>query len=169
MTKSGLLVPAHLAQTAAKAAPAVADDVAKVGLKAVAGKGLAKAGGKLLPGLGLGLALMDATSRVGRGDFLGAGIDVLSGAASLVPGVGTAVSLGLLGTNIARDASRMSAQPPAQATAVSPGGSGDRMEFSDGSVLPIRVVIDELVVHSKLTFNNQTLAAAMDKVMRAER
>ena len=158
-------------RTAANQAAKGVKPVASTAAKTVV-KGGTKMGGKLIPGIGLGLALMDATSRLGRGDFVGAGIDVLAGVAGLKPGLGTAAAISLMGVNLARDANRMnemSVQQSAQATAMGPTGTGDRMEFSDGSVMPIRVVIDELVVHSKLTFNNKTLADAVDVVFRPER
>lgn len=75
-------------------------------------KGVGKAIAKRLPGLGLILGLAAAGDRLMDGDFLGAGIDVLSGVTSLVPGLGTAASVGLDATNYARDRSAQSPSRP---------------------------------------------------------
>lgn len=71
-----------------------------------AGKGiksLGKIGGKVLPGIGLGIALKFARDRFKEGDNLGAGAEILSGVASLFPGLGTAASLFLDAGLVARD------------------------------------------------------------------
>lgn len=71
------------------------------------GAGAGLAGGKLLgkaiPGLGLGIGAADAYNRAKKGDWLGAGMAGASGIASLIPGPGTAVALGLDAANIGRD------------------------------------------------------------------
>jgi hypothetical protein len=67
---------------------------------------LANVGGKLmrfLPGVGLVAAGADAVRRASAGDYTGAAISAAGGAASLVPGIGTAASLGLTAANAARD------------------------------------------------------------------
>jgi len=63
----------------------------------------AKMLGKHIPGINLAFAGKDAYDRFKSGDYTGAGISALSGAAGLVPGIGTAASLGLDAANIARD------------------------------------------------------------------
>lgn len=72
----------------------VAGDAAEVGAKAI---------GKHLPGVGLVFGGADAAYRVYNGDYLGAGISLLSGIVSLEPGLGTAASIALDAANIARD------------------------------------------------------------------
>ena len=59
--------------------------------------------GKLIPGVGLALGGYDAYQRAKKGDYIGAGLSALGGVTSLVPGIGTAASLGLAGTQLARD------------------------------------------------------------------
>ena len=127
------------AQKAASTATNAAAPVAKVaqqaginaGEKAVAGAaktGALKAGGKMLgkliPGVGLAFGAKDAYDRYQQGDYLGAGIAGLGGVASLVPGIGTAGSLGLTAMNLARDYKAGQAAPDqgAQATQVPTGG-----------------------------------------------
>ena len=70
----------------------------------------AKAGGsalsKIIPGVGLAAGGYDAYQRAKRGDYLGAGISALGGVTSLVPGIGTAASLGLTAAQFARDKAR---------------------------------------------------------------
>lgn len=71
--------------------------------KAFAKAGL-KSGLKKIPLLGLGIGALFAAQRAMSGDTIGAGLELASGAASLVPGAGTAASLGVDGIIAARDA-----------------------------------------------------------------
>jgi prefoldin subunit 5 len=88
-----------------KAAAAVAADAAPV-----VGKGALaaakKIGARALPGAGLALGAYDAYNRVKQGDYTGAAIDAAGGIAGLVPGVGTAAQLGLMGVQAGRDKAR---------------------------------------------------------------
>jgi hypothetical protein len=54
---------------------------------------------KKVPIIGTLISLSYAVSRFKSGDYLGGGIDILSGIAAIVPGIGTAVSIGLDGLN----------------------------------------------------------------------
>ena len=78
------------------------------GLAKGAGKGLMKGGLKMglkkIPFLGLGAAALFAGQRALAGDFAGAGLELASGAAGTIPGLGTAASLGIDATLMARDA-----------------------------------------------------------------
>ena len=76
--------------------------VAKTATKAV-GKGAAKGFLKKIPVIGLGLGAIFAIERVSKGDWWGALMELGSGAASMVPGVGTAVSVGLDAGLVAKD------------------------------------------------------------------
>ena len=77
--------------------------VAKEGLA-----GAAKAGGKTLlkkiPGIGLVSGLAFGAGRAMSGDWKGAGLELASGIAGTIPGLGTAASLGIDGLLMARDA-----------------------------------------------------------------
>jgi hypothetical protein len=66
-------------------------------------KGVGKYLGKHLPGVGAAFSAADATHRFKQGDYGGAAISGLSGAASFVPVVGTAASMGLDAYNVERD------------------------------------------------------------------
>jgi hypothetical protein len=59
---------------------------------------------KKIPLLGLGVGALFAAQRAMKGDIIGAGLELASGAASIVPGAGTAASLGVDGVLAARDA-----------------------------------------------------------------
>ena len=72
------------------------------------GEFLAKTLFKKLPLIGAAISLMSAIGRMTKGDFAGAGIDVLSGAVSFVPYVGTAVGMGLDIYNAKRDVDKLS-------------------------------------------------------------
>ena len=79
---------------------------AKLGSKSigkVAGGALAKSLGKKIPLVGLGLGAIFAAQRAMQGDFVGAGLELASGAASTVPGIGTAGSIGIDAALAARD------------------------------------------------------------------
>jgi hypothetical protein len=62
-----------------------------------------KVAGKILPGVGLALGLWDGFDRMSKGDFNGAAISLGGGVAGVFPGVGTAVSIAAVATNMARD------------------------------------------------------------------
>ena len=67
-------------------------------------KGGLKMGIKKIPFLGLGAAALFAGQRALAGDFAGAGLELASGGASMIPGLGTAASLGIDAALMARDA-----------------------------------------------------------------
>jgi hypothetical protein len=62
-----------------------------------------RAGGKLVPAIGAGLSAEDAYERASKGDWTGAGIAGLAGAAYLAPGLGWLVGTALDIANAARD------------------------------------------------------------------
>lgn len=74
-------------------------------------KGIAKLGGKALgktllkkiPLIGLLAGVGFGINRAMKGDWVGAGLEIASGAASTIPGAGTAASLGIDAALIARD------------------------------------------------------------------
>ena len=77
-----------------------------------------KLAGKAIPGVGLALGAADAFERWKQGDYKGAAISGASGLASLVPGVGTAASVGLDAYNAYRDSEPVTAEDiPAQSQA----------------------------------------------------
>jgi hypothetical protein len=79
---------------------------AKLGVKGAAKIGagaVAKSVGKKIPLVGLGLGAVFAAQRALQGDFVGAGLELASGAASTVPGVGTVGSVGIDAALAARD------------------------------------------------------------------
>jgi len=103
---------------AEKAAQAAASPVAKVaqqagvtGAEKAAGTALAKAGaktggklaGRLIPGVSSAIDAADAYSRWKEGDKTGAAIAGLGALGGLIPGVGTAISMGTMAANQARD------------------------------------------------------------------
>ena len=61
---------------------------------------------KKIPIIGLGAGLLFAGQRAMAGDFTGAGLELASGAASMVPGVGTGLSIAIDAGTVARDIHR---------------------------------------------------------------
>ena len=116
MKETGKVVTGAAAQSAVKAGTATATktvtkNVGKTAAKTV-GKTAAKTAGKSLvkkiPGVGLLAGLYFAGEKLLEGDFAGAGLEIASGAASTIPGVGTAASLAIDAGIAARDISKAS-------------------------------------------------------------
>jgi len=106
---------AKVAETVAKPATTTASTLAKEGAESatkLAGKEAATLGAKTigksilkkLPGIGFLVGLANAGQRAMDGDWVGAGLEVASGAASTLPGPGTAASVALDATLAAKDA-----------------------------------------------------------------
>tara|TARA_R110002012_G_scaffold157777_1_gene319019 strand:+ start:7149 stop:8846 length:1698 start_codon:yes stop_codon:yes gene_type:complete len=91
---------------AAKAAEAAAKKKAAGGVTKVASKGIFKSILKKIPIVGAIAGIGFGIARAMKGDFAGAAAEVASGAASTIPGIGTAASVGIDAALIARDVSR---------------------------------------------------------------
>ena len=77
--------------------------VAKETLKDIIKTRVAKAAGKLIPGLGIAFGLWEVFQRVSEGDYTGAGIAAGSALASSFPGIGTGIGIAGFAANLARD------------------------------------------------------------------
>ena len=122
MKKTGKVVTGAAAQSSVKAGTAtatktVSKNVGKATAKTVGktaaktvGKTAAKTVGKSLvkkiPGVGLLAGLYFAGGKLLEGDFAGAGLEVASGTASLLPGIGTGLSVAIDAGIAARDISK---------------------------------------------------------------
>ena len=100
MRKAGKEVTEKVAKEGIKK---VGKQVAKKTAKNAVKKGLGKALAKKIPLLGLGLGAIFAAQRAMAGDFSGAALELASGAASTIPGLGTAASVGIDAALIAKD------------------------------------------------------------------
>jgi hypothetical protein len=98
-----------------------AKGVGKVGAKAV-GKSLLKK----IPGVGLVAGGVFAAQRAMAGDWTGAGLELASGAAGTIPGVGTAASVGLDATLAARDMGALGGTPETRAAEAAQGGQAPK-------------------------------------------
>lgn len=110
---------------------------AKLGSKSVgkvAGGAIAKSLGKKIPLVGLGLGAIFAAQRAMQGDFVGAGLELASGAASTVPGIGTAGSIGIDAALAARD---MGATPFAEGGIITEPTTGLIGEAGKEGVFPL--------------------------------
>jgi hypothetical protein len=94
-----------------------AKGVAKVGAKAV-GKSLLKK----IPGVGLVAGGLFAAQRAMSGDWAGAGLELASGAAGTIPGLGTAASVGLDAALAARDMGALGGTPETRAAEATQSG-----------------------------------------------
>jgi len=92
----------------------------------IAGKAVGKSLIKKVPVLGLIAGLGFGLQRLMEGDFIGAGAEVLSGAASMVPGPGTGASIaidaGIAARDISKDQSAIDAAIPDFDVSKRPGG-----------------------------------------------
>ena len=112
MTGVGLMARGLMKSKATSTAVGAVGNVASSALKSGAGgavagtlvKGGGKMVGKSIPLLGLGLGAYGAYTRAKDGDYLGAGLEALSGLSSTVPVIGTGASLAIQGGLLARDA-----------------------------------------------------------------
>ena len=88
------------------------------------GKGVAKAGSKLVPGVGTAIGVADTAARAASGDTTGAAISGIGAAASVVPGVGGAIAAGADLLNLGRDLTGLSKpSTPTPTTTTSPNSS----------------------------------------------
>jgi hypothetical protein len=124
-----------------KATTKASEKAAEKLLAKESGKVLAKAGAKTLgksllkkiPFLGLGAALFFAADRAMAGDFAGAGMEMASGGASMIPGVGTAASVGIDAAIAARDMGVFNSKN-STSTVKTPGVSSSKTAVPVGAV-----------------------------------
>ena len=85
-----------------------------------AGKGLGKSLLKKIPGVGLIAGLGFGAQRAFSGDFSGAGLEVLSGLTSIIPGLGTAASTAIDAGLMAKDMGAFDGEEGASVPEISP-------------------------------------------------
>ncbi len=115
-------------------ANSLAKETEKAAAKSVAemtGKAGSKSLLKKIPFLGLGVAGAFAADRISDGDYVGAGMELSSGLLSIVPGLGTAGSVGVDVALLARDVKRMN---EAIITKLDDAGIIDKGFFGDTTV-----------------------------------
>ena len=91
----------------------IAQKTLKKGAAKIAAKGIGKLAIKKVPILGAVAGIAFGIERAMKGDWVGALGEVASGAASTVPGVGTAVSVGIDAALMAKDVNEMQKESPA--------------------------------------------------------
>jgi hypothetical protein len=129
IAKSGAAEKAVVGKGIATAAKGLIGKEAIAGAAKIGGKGLAKSILKKIPALGLLAGIGFGIKRAIDGDWIGAGLEVASGAASLAPGFGTAASVGIDAALIARDVSGASdkASAPDAPTAPTAPKAGENL------------------------------------------
>lgn len=118
MTKKGGKKAAKKAakEAAERAAKEAAEAAVAKGTEKVVAKTIGKGLLKKIPILGMGAGAFFGAQRLMSGDALGAGMELASGAASLIPGFGTAASLGIDAALAGRDVMKATDAPTAEAT-----------------------------------------------------
>ena len=104
-----------------KAGGRIASKALGTGVGKIASKAVAGAAAKKIPILGAGVGALFALGRLMKGDFVGAAGELASGVASVVPGIGTAASLGIDAALAASDMTGMT--------------GGERQSFRDGATI----------------------------------
>ena len=150
--RAALLDPQVAARVAARMQAA-----GKPALGGVAGK----VAGKIIPGIGAGLEAKDAYEYAKKGDWVGAGLSGLAGAAYLVPGYGWAAGLGLDAVKMARDQffpykSDDKAPDSAPSTSTEPQASGKPQTASSTTA------------NNKISQVQKTVGAHVDGIMGPE-
>jgi hypothetical protein len=118
MKASGKMVYGAAAKSAVKAGSA---SVAKTGMK-IGAKAVGKSLLKKIPIIGALAGVGFALSRAAKGDYAGAALELASGAASIIPGFGTAASVAIDAGLAARDISQSKSR------------SADTMEVDDFTI-----------------------------------
>lgn len=88
---------------------------------------------KFLPGVGLVAAGADAVRRAAAGDYTGAALGAASGIAGMLPGLGTAASIGLTGLQAARDYANHGTLAPSTDQLAAASGKGAADGFPQAS------------------------------------
>jgi len=93
-------------RVAQKVGQRLAPDLGKIGTKKLLAKGGAKVASKKVPILGAIAGGIFAIERAMKGDYEGAGLEILSGLSGSLPGIGSAASFGIDAYIIRRDVER---------------------------------------------------------------
>jgi len=169
MKATGKKVYGAAATSAVKAGTA---SIAKTGGKSVAkqaGKLGAKALGKSIlkkiPGVGLLAGIGFGLQRALSGDLAGAALELASGAASTIPGIGTAVSLAADAALVARDISRAKKLNEVQQTVDAPAGTQE-IPVSDFVIKPLQKDTISMAGGTKLGGNVEALLETLIQEVR---
>ena len=106
--------------TAAVGGKTLAKTGAKIGAKAV-GKSLLKK----IPIIGALAGIGFAISRAAKGDYVGAAMELASGAAAIIPGIGTGVSVAIDAASAARDLTKAKSRSTESSGMATEGAVGD--------------------------------------------
>jgi hypothetical protein len=109
-----------VAGVAGKAGAQVAEKVGAKGIAKVGAKALGKSLLKKIPVIGLLAGVGFGLSRLAKGDYAGAAMELASGAAGTIPGIGTAASIGIDTALAAKDMGAFDKAPTAAAAGAKP-------------------------------------------------
>ena len=144
---------------------AVTKNVAKAASKSAA-KGVGKSVLKKIPFVGLGLGAAFAIDRLRKGDWGGALMELGSGAASMIPGAGTAISVGLDAALIAKDISDAKKEEgEGEVTEAKVGKrvtKGDRVLVGEGGPEMLEMPFTGTIKHATETLNTLKDEAGQD-------
>ena len=99
------------------------------------------------------------------GDFSGAGLELLSGVASTVPGLGTAASVGLDAALMAKDMGAFSSSSEAPASPAGVNQSLPPSTPSSQSSSPQSIVVKELTLPIRLVVDGREFTPIIEKAL----
>jgi hypothetical protein len=126
--------------------------------EAVGKKALGKTLLKKIPGIGLLMGAGFAIDKMLEGDFTGAGLELASGAASTVPGIGTAASFAIDAASAARDINKAMNEPK-----VLGEESSETQEFKLAEMKKDQAPVNE--VENKTQNQNAILASSLEQAL----
>ena len=159
------------------AAATAAVKAGTAGLAKTGGKSIAKQAGKLgaktlgksllkkIPGVGLLAGVGFGLQRALAGDYAGAALELASGAASTIPGVGTAVSLAADAALVARDISRANKLNELQQTVDAPATTQE-IPLKDFVIKPLEKDTISMAGGTKLGGNVEALLETLIQEVR---
>jgi len=152
---------------AEKAAVKGAEKAGVKGIAKLGAKGLGKAVLKKIPIVGALAGLGFALSRAASGDWTGAAMEVASGAAGSIPGIGTAASVGIDTALAARDMGAFDTKPaatPAKATSTPTSTAATTAVAATGGTSVVQAAkASEKWMQDKLTYMSGNLERVVDR------
>ena len=111
---------------------------------------------KKIPIIGALAGIGFAISRAAKGDYVGAAMELASGAASIIPGIGTGVSVAIDAASAARDLSKAKSRGPA---------APQEMAVSDFTIKPLGEDTLTMAGGTKLGGNVEKLLEDLIKIV----
>ena len=161
-----------VAGVAGKAGAQVAEKVGAKGIAKVGAKALGKSLLKKIPVIGLLAGVGFGLSRLAKGDYAGAAMELASGAAGTIPGIGTAASIGIDTALAAKDMGAFDKAPKAAGAAPAAAGAKPAVVSKEQQAKPIETgtkpTVEAVNTMGQKQIDAQKMAADKAKVTLTE-